>query len=63
MGEAVLRYPITGIAFCCARRWSGHMVITPARDVMKSRRLMSGPLELAAKRELWLNKATSDTPD
>jgi hypothetical protein len=34
--------PITGIAFCCARATSGNAAITPARRIMKSRRVMPG---------------------
>src|SRR5262249_4766258 len=36
------RYPITGIAGCCARAASGHVAVAPRR-VMNSRRLMSPP--------------------
>ena len=39
----VLRKPITGIAFCCARAASGHPPIAPASKIMKSRRLMPSP--------------------
>jgi len=41
-GDAVLRTPITGIAFCCARAASGHAAITPPGKIMKLRRLMPG---------------------
>ena len=42
-GELLLRKPITGIAFCCARKADGHPPIAPARKIMKSRRLMPSP--------------------
>jgi 2-polyprenyl-6-methoxyphenol hydroxylase-like FAD-dependent oxidoreductase len=41
-GAEVLRTPITGVAFCCARAASGHVVIAPATKIMNSRRLMPG---------------------
>jgi hypothetical protein len=37
-GDLALRYPITGIAGCCARAASGHAAALPM-SVMKSRRL------------------------
>ena len=37
------RKPITGIAFCCARKADGHPPIAPASKIMKSRRLMPSP--------------------
>ena len=38
--EALLRYPITGIAGCCARAASGHAAAAPPSSVMNSRRLV-----------------------
>src|SRR5947208_865252 len=40
LGDPVLRTPITGIAFCCARAASGHAAIAPARSATNFRRLM-----------------------
>ena len=34
--EAPLRYPITGIARCCARATSGHAAAAPPSSVMNS---------------------------
>lgn len=39
-GDSAPRYPITGIAVCCARAASGHATVAPPRRVMKSRRLI-----------------------
>jgi len=36
--EAPLRYPITGIACCCARAANGHATAAPPSSVMNSRR-------------------------
>jgi hypothetical protein len=36
-----LRYPITGIAGCCAYAASGHAAAAPPSSLMKSRRLIS----------------------
>ena len=38
---ALLRYPITGIAGCCACAASGHDAAAPPSSVMNSRRLVS----------------------
>jgi hypothetical protein len=37
-GDRELRYPITGIAACCARAASGYAAAAPPRSVMNSRR-------------------------
>src|SRR6266567_2476308 len=42
-GEVLFRYPITGIAFCCARAAIGHIVTAPAANRTNSRRLMGSP--------------------
>jgi hypothetical protein len=39
----LLRYPITGIAGCCARAASGNPMAAPLRSVMNSRRLNRSP--------------------
>jgi hypothetical protein len=49
-GDAPLRYPITGIAGCCALAASGHAAAAPLSSVMNSRRLMSPSIELEVKR-------------
>jgi hypothetical protein len=36
----LLRYPITGIAGCCAPAASGHVAAAPPSSVMNSRRLI-----------------------
>jgi hypothetical protein len=59
-GDPLLRTPITGIAFCCARAASGHAAITPARKIMKSRRLMTSASRSDGEQGLWLKRATSD---
>ena len=43
LSEPVMRHPITGIAFCCARAASGHVAAAPPRSVMNPRRCMSHP--------------------
>jgi hypothetical protein len=39
-GEPLWRYPITGIAGCCARAASGQAPAAPPRSVMNCRRFM-----------------------
>jgi hypothetical protein len=46
--EALLTYPTTGIAGCCARAASGHAA-APPRSVMNSRRFTQSPRRRAAR--------------
>jgi hypothetical protein len=43
LGETLLRYPITGIAGCCARAVNGHATTVLLKSLMNSRRLMASP--------------------
>ena len=47
------RYPITGIAGCCARAASGHAAAAPPRSVMNSRRFIRSPRRRAAIASRW----------
>jgi hypothetical protein len=41
--ERVLKYPITGIADCCARTANGHVAAVQPKSVINSRRLIGLP--------------------
>ena len=60
-GDAVLRKPITGIAFCCARKASGHAVAAPPSRMISSRRLTSLPRPASLRPAGTLD--TDDTVD
>src|SRR5262249_1448372 len=47
-GDRALRYPITGIAGCCARAASGHAAAAPPRAKINARRFIQSPRRRAA---------------
>src|SRR5215470_4499555 len=47
-GDLGSRYPITGIAACCALAASGHAATAPPSSVMNSRRFMGAPPQARA---------------
>jgi hypothetical protein len=40
-GERALKYPITGLAACCARTENGQAAVAPPSNLMNSRRLIA----------------------